>query len=141
MIRHFGKLFSKRECKEILTSDFNRKVYYSLTQDFMDEVPSKLKAKINSKKALSGSIICCDSDVYPHIDDLRGLSKTCWLVPLRLPKAGLRLWETVDYRDTYKDLVVGHLYTFNQHNKHSTQSVCKHPYKAAFLVVNIGIEK
>jgi len=147
MIRRYGKLLTQKDCEELITYsptlfDSNRDFYQCevegqwLDSEVITRVTNYIRTKVKSKLPIVFDLISVLGRVDEHTDRLYGLSQTCFLVPLKLPRDK----QTYLFEE-YKDVTIsrGYMYSFNQHRSHgigffnNEDSYCRTIYLAGNL--------
>jgi hypothetical protein len=121
MIRSYGKILNTKGCKVFSSQswgndscDFEQQ---SLKPGTGESVAALLTQKFNLKSELYFDLITAKGEVSPHTDKLSGLSRTAYLIPVKLPKHT----KTFLIEGEQKvEVIQGCLYTFNQWNEHYT---------------------
>lgn len=140
MIRCFGKVMGTKDRNYILSKSHGYGREFSFHQQSLDEedyptISALLRQKINTERGLHLDIITARGYVHEHTDNLEGLSKTAYLLPLVLPKhVDTYLFQEQKQKVALK---VGHLYTFNQWVLHSVDFSRYSDAKTVYLVANL----
>jgi hypothetical protein len=120
VIRCFGKILTKGECQLITKSsdhDDSEGDFYQqpLDLDIVKEISSRISAVCNLKNKIYSELITAIGSVDPHTDNLTGLLRTAYVIPVMIPKH--RPTFLFEQRKNVK-LEKGYLYTFNQWQRH-----------------------